>query len=50
MCYFIFGGLWFLGLIWVAHLVIKAPYMDDNGNYIGKNKSKIFEQQDRLYH
>ena len=46
----IFWTLWVSGLVWVSYLIIKAPYMDEYGNYISRKDWKIFERQERLYH
>lgn len=46
----IFWILWISGLVWVSYLIIKAPYMDEFGNYISRKDWKVLREQDIKYH
>jgi len=35
-------GIFALGLIWVAYLMVNAPYLDENGNPIKDDNDRVF--------
>lgn len=49
MGFYIFLLFWVIGLGWVANCIIKAPYLDSEGNYVSKKDWENLNRMDKEY-